>query len=76
MGKDVSTNGFLGVCLEAEKTKSHFSEIKGPAVLSLVERLPSFRGYFLYMSTFGWSFVGRFSLFQSVLYRRFHCTEV
>ena len=25
------------------------------------------------MSTFGLSFVGRFVLFRSVLYRRFHC---
>ena len=29
----------------------------------------------VYMSTFGLSFVGRFVLFRSVLYRRFHCSE-
>ena len=51
----------------------------GPAVLSFVERLSSFRGDFLwsvyvYKSTFGLSFVERFVLFWSVLYRRFHCS--
>ena len=28
----------------------------------------------VYMSTFSLSFVGRFVLFRSVLYQRFHCT--
>ena len=41
-----------------------------PAVLSFVERLSS------NTSTFGLSFVGRFVLFRSVLYRRFHCTAL
>ena len=30
----------------------------------------------VYMSTFSLSFVGRFVLFQSVLYRRFHCISL
>ena len=49
----------------------------GPAILSFVERLSSFRGDFsiecVYKNTLGLSFVGRFVLFRSVLYRRFHC---
>ena len=50
--------------------------LSGPAVLSIVERLSSFRGDFLYSvhtRVLGLSFVGRFVLFQSVLYQRFHC---
>ena len=45
-------------------------EHSGPAILSFVERLSSFRGDFLqsvYESTFGLAFVGRFVLFRSVL---------
>ena len=53
----------------------------GPAVLSFVERLSSFRGDFLYRVciqvlfkiTFGLSFVARFVLFWSFLHWRFHC---
>ena len=50
--------------------------LSGPAILSFVD---SFRGDFLQSlnsngSIFGLSFVGRFVLFQSVLYRRFHCS--
>ena len=45
----------------------------GIAILSFVERLCSFTGECVYMSTFGLSFVGRFVLFQSVLYQRFYC---
>ena len=40
-----------------------------------VERLSSLGGYFVQsVCTFGVSFVGRFFLFQSVLYRRFYCS--
>ena len=42
--------------------------------MSVVERLSSFRGDYVHMNTFGLSFVGRFVLFQSVLYQRFHCS--
>ena len=76
--------------------------LSGPPILSFVERLSSFRGYFLWSvystlglvsrsrpfpvflyglagkgrlreTTLGLSFVGRFVLFRSVLYQRFHC---
>ena len=50
--------------------------LSGPAVLSFVKRLiVLFRRHTgpIYKSTFGLSFVGRFVLFRSVLYRRFHC---
>jgi len=47
-------------------SKGHFDT----NILSFVERLSSFRGYFEYNDTFVLSFVERFVLFQSVLYQR------
>ena len=46
----------------------------GPIILSFVERLSSFGGYFV-QSVHIMSFAGRFVLFQSVVYRRFHYTD-
>ena len=69
--------------LLSEPQKSLYSQNQiqwtpsGPAVLSFVERLSSFRSdfYIIYTSTVGLSFVGRlFSSFRVSLIRRFHCT--